>query len=75
MRSSHLPYVRTLENFDFSFQPSIKREQIDALALESSFRPTQSKRFIHGMPCGIRRRFATLFPVSEPSRPPCRVTC
>ena len=31
MRSSRLPYVRTLENFDFSFQPSIKREQIDAL--------------------------------------------
>ena len=31
MRSSRLPYVRTLENFDFAFQPSIKREQIDAL--------------------------------------------
>ena len=31
MRSSRLPYVRTLENFDFSFQPSIKREQIDSL--------------------------------------------
>ena len=33
MRSSRLPYVRTLENFDFSFQPSIKREQIAALSL------------------------------------------
>ena len=31
MRSSRLPYVRTLDSFDFSFQPSIKREQIDAL--------------------------------------------
>ena len=31
MRSSRLPYVRTLDTFDFSFQPSIKREQIDAL--------------------------------------------
>ena len=31
MRSSRLPYVRTLDGFDFTFQPSIKREQIDAL--------------------------------------------
>ena len=31
MRSSRLPYVWTLTNFDFAFQPSIKREQIDAL--------------------------------------------
>ena len=32
MRSSRLPAVKTLEDFDFSFQPSIKREQIDSLA-------------------------------------------
>jgi DNA replication protein DnaC len=31
MRSSRLPVVKTLEDFDFSFQPSIKREQIDSL--------------------------------------------
>ncbi len=31
MRSSRLPSVKTLEDFDFSFQPSIKREQIDSL--------------------------------------------
>ncbi len=31
MRSSRLPCVRTLDNFDFSFQPTVKREQIDAL--------------------------------------------
>ena len=31
MRSSRLPYVRTLVGFDFAFQSSIKREQIDAL--------------------------------------------
>ncbi len=31
MRSSRLPYVRTLTDFDFAFQPSIKREQIEAL--------------------------------------------
>ncbi len=31
MRSSRLPAVKTLEDFDFSFQPSIKREQIESL--------------------------------------------
>ena len=31
MRSSRLPAVKTLADFDFSFQPSIKREQLDSL--------------------------------------------
>lgn len=31
MRSSRLPSVKTLESFDFTFQPSIKREQIESL--------------------------------------------
>lgn len=31
MRSSRLPAVKLLSDFDFSFQPSIKREQVDAL--------------------------------------------
>ena len=31
MRSSRLPVVKTLADFDFSFQPSIKREQLDSL--------------------------------------------
>jgi DNA replication protein DnaC len=31
MRSSRLPAVTTLADFDFSFQPSIKREQIESL--------------------------------------------
>lgn len=31
MRSSRLPAVKTLETFKFSFQPSIKREQIESL--------------------------------------------
>ena len=31
MRSSRLPGLKTLADFDFSFQPSIKREQIDSL--------------------------------------------
>lgn len=32
MRSSRLPTVKTIDEFDFSFQPSIKREQIESLA-------------------------------------------
>lgn len=32
MRSSRLPAVKTLQEFDFSFQPSIKRDQIESLA-------------------------------------------
>ena len=31
MRSSRLPAVKTLTEFDFTFQPSIKREQIESL--------------------------------------------
>src|SRR5438477_614160 len=31
MRSSRLPAVKTLSDFDFSFQPSINRVQIDSL--------------------------------------------
>ena len=31
MRSSRLPAVKTLGDFDFTFQPSLKREQMDSL--------------------------------------------
>ena len=31
MRSSRLPAIKTLSDFDFTFQPSIKREQIESL--------------------------------------------
>jgi DNA replication protein DnaC len=31
MRSARLPVVKTLDDFDFSFQPSVKREQIENL--------------------------------------------
>ena len=31
MRSSRLPAVKTLAEFDFAFQPSIKREQVESL--------------------------------------------
>jgi DNA replication protein DnaC len=32
MRSSRLPAVKTLSDFDFSFQPSLRREQIESLS-------------------------------------------
>ena len=31
MRSARLPVVKTLADFDFSFQPSVKREQMESL--------------------------------------------
>src|SRR5579872_6338060 len=31
MRSSRLPVVKTIADFDFSFQPSVKREQVESL--------------------------------------------
>lgn len=31
LRSSRLPGIKTLDDFDFAFQPSIKREQIESL--------------------------------------------
>ncbi len=31
MRSSRLPAVKTLADFDFSFQPSVKRDQLESL--------------------------------------------
>jgi DNA replication protein DnaC len=31
MRSARLPAVKTIADFDFSFQPSVKREQIESL--------------------------------------------
>jgi len=31
MRSSRLPAVKTIQDFDFSFQPSLKRDQIESL--------------------------------------------
>lgn len=49
MRSSRLPAVKTLEEFDFTFQPSIKREQIDSLA-ELSFLERKENVVLLGPP-------------------------
>lgn len=47
MRSSRLPAVKTLGDFDFSFQPSVKREQIESLHTPGPSRgtPTVSMTF------------------------------
>jgi DNA replication protein DnaC len=31
MRCARLPTVKTLEDFDFSFQPSVERDQLESL--------------------------------------------
>lgn len=31
MRSSRLPAIKTLQDFDFTFQPSLRREQMESL--------------------------------------------
>ena len=49
MRSSRLPAVKTLEEFDFSFQPSIKRDQIDSLG-ELSFLERRENVVLLGPP-------------------------
>jgi len=49
MRSSRLPAVKTLEEFDFSFQPSIKRDQIESLA-ELSFLERKENVVLLGPP-------------------------
>jgi DNA replication protein DnaC len=49
MRSSRLPAVKTLQEFDFSFQPSIKREQIESLG-ELSFLERKENVVLLGPP-------------------------
>ena len=49
MRSSRLPAVKTLHEFDFSFQPSIKREQIESLS-ELSFLERKENVVLLGPP-------------------------
>ncbi len=49
MRSSRLPAVKKLEEFDFAFQPSIKREQIESLA-ELSFLERKENVVLLGPP-------------------------
>ena len=49
MRSSRLPAVKTLDQFDFGFQPSIKREQVESLH-ELGFLDRQENMILLGPP-------------------------
>ena len=49
MRSSRLPAVKTLDQFDFAFQPSIKREQVESLH-ELGFLDRQENVILLGSP-------------------------
>ncbi len=65
MRSSRLPAVKTLAGFDFSFQPSLKREQIDSLAtLASSSARRTSSSSAH--PAWARRTWRSPSPSRRP---------
>ena len=61
MRFNRLPYVKTLAGFDFTFQPSIKREQIAALH-ERGFLERQES-----VPCRGRGRL----PAGDPQQSAC----
>ncbi len=66
MRSSRLPAVTTLADFDFSFQPGLKREQVDslhALWASSSARKTSCSS---GHPAWARPTWRS----ASPSPPP-----
>jgi len=66
MRSSRLPAVKTLETFDFSFQPSIKREQIESLH-ELGFIDRKENVVLLGPPELARRIWRSALPLLQPS--------
>ena len=65
MRASRLPAVKTLADFDFSFQPSIKREQIDSLHELSFLDRKENVVFL-----GPRASGRPIWPSRSPSPPP-----
>ena len=67
MRSSRLPAVKTLAPFDFTFQPSIKREQIESLH-ELGFLDRAENVILLGPP-GVARRIWRSVWRSRPPRP------
>ena len=67
MRSSRLPGVKTLGQFDFSFQPSIKREQVESLH-ELGFLDRAENVILLGPP-GVARRIWRSAWRSRPPRP------
>jgi len=62
MRSSRLPAMKTLEDFDCSFQPSIEREQIDSLH-ELGFLARKENVIL---PASARRIWPSALPLLQP---------
>ena len=60
MRASRLPAVKTLAQFDFAFQPSLKREQIESLH-ELGFLTRQENVVLLGPPEPMT--FCRTFPI------------
>ncbi len=60
LKAAHLPVRKTLEEFDFSFQPSIKQQQIWELA-ELSFVQTKTNIVFLGPP-GVGKTRPTHYP-------------
>src|SRR6202046_5302956 len=67
MRSSRLPSVKTLESFDFSFQPSIKREQIESLH-ELNFVDRKENVVVLGPPGGGKTHLAISLAIAAAQR-------
>ena len=63
MRSSRLPAVKTLDQFDSSFQPSIKREQIESLH-ELGFVERAENVIFLGPPGGGKTHLAISLPIA-----------
>lgn len=67
MRASRLPSVKTLESFDFSFAPSIKREQIESQHL-LSFIEREENIVLLGSPGVGETHLAMSFAIAAPQR-------
>ena len=63
MRSSRLPTVKTLAEFDFAFQPSVKREQVESQQ-ELGFVERAENVVLLGPPSVGRTHLAISLPVT-----------
>ena len=65
MRSSRLPVVKQLGDFDFTFQPSLRREQIESLH-ELGFVERREKVIFLGPRASAKRTWRSVSPLRQP---------